>query len=293
MKNSDFTREKEAVALATANLEVEETTEMQGLDCQDELAEAEETEEDDLEEETVDSEEAEVTEETVKTFTYSEKEVTSEDGKFTLEMVETFSPETMITSGIQLFLRDKSTGDLKIGCDGCLKLDRDKIQNADNHTVMYIMKKFEVEFSDDSIELAWEKARELLNSGKMAKAVTSNSCTILQAYEEVIAEVHRRRLNPDINILKSGKPVYVVKEDEVWIETMKMAEILDSVGSGFKPATFCKRLAVAGAANGFKYIERTSHGYATNTAGNARYYKLKIPKEIQDKLQLSEVNENA
>lgn len=299
----------------------EETTEMQGIDCQDELAEAEEveeaedievteettemqelvwmdsleieTEEDDLVEKIVDSKEAEAMEEAVKTFTYSEEEVTSVDGKYRLEMVETFSPETMITSGIQLFLRDKSTGDLKIGCDGCLKLDKDKIQNADNHSVMYILKKFDVEFSDDSIQLAWAKARELLNSGKMAKAITSSSLTILEAFEEVVAEVYRRTLNPDYNIMKTGKPVYIVKQDLVWIETTKMAEVLEVVGSGYKPATFCKRLAVAGAANGFKYIEKTSHGYATNTNGNVRYYILKIPKEIQDKIQITEVNENA
>lgn len=219
-------------------------------------------------------------------FNYGNQEITSVDGEYVLEMVATVSPETMINSGVQLFLREKSTGRLMIGSDAGLKLDKKQIQDSVNHGVMYILKRFDVEFSEDSIIMAWKKARELLNNGKMTKAMESNSVTILDAYEGVVEEVYRRKSVPEYDITKLGKPVYIIKENEIMIETTKMAEILESTASGFKPATFCKRLAVAGAVDGFKYIERTSHGYARNTKNNVRYYILKVPKAIKEKLEI-------
>lgn len=217
-------------------------------------------------------------------FSYVNKEITSANGQYILEMVNTLTPETMLSSGVQFFLRDKLTGELLIGSESNLKLERDKILNSDNHTVMNVIKKYDIEFTEESIELAWTKARELLNTGKMVKVGTSSSLTILEAYRAVVIEILRRKHKNVDDTNKKGESDYLTENDELWIKTTKLAEILDYVDAGFKPATFCKRLAIAGGINGFDYITPTGHGYATNTNSNVRYYVLKIPKEFYEEL---------
>lgn len=217
-------------------------------------------------------------------FSYANKEITSANGQYILEMVNTLTPETMLSSGVQFFLREKLTGELLIGSECNLKIDRDKILNSDNHTVMNVIKKYDIGFTQKAIEMAWEKAKELLNTGKMIKVGTSSSLTILEAYRAVVIEVLRRKSKNTEELNQKGKSEYLTENDELWIKTTKLAEILDYVDAGFKPATFCKRLAIAGGINGFDYITPTGHGYATNTNSNVRYYVLKIPKEFYEEL---------
>lgn len=217
-------------------------------------------------------------------FSYVNEEILSVDGRYVLEMVDTVVPENMVSAGIQLFLRDKETGELMIGNDNNLTIRRNDILNSDTYMVMNVIKKYDVSFSEDTIIKAWNKARELLHSGKMKKVGTSSSMTILEAYKAVVMEIIRRKNNNTDNTGKMGVDDYVFNGREACIKTTELSNVLDIMETGYKPNTFNKRLYLASAVNNFDYIKPTGHGFAKNTNQNVRYYKYNIPQDFYEEL---------
>ena len=203
---------------------------------------------------------------------------------FALVMMPIYCQETKVMEGCKFYLEDIATGIPQIGVGREIRMEKDKIMGADNHSVMSSVNRFIINFSDDDLKLAFERAKIFLENAKSMVGV-SNSMNIIDAYREVISyAIEKASQEESAKVLEvDRKCKYNKKENIVAINDRYFKELVEEIGIGYTPVVFCKKLTMVEAHFGQKLILHNGGRYARNTVGNRRFYNFYIVEEIMGK----------
>lgn len=202
---------------------------------------------------------------------------------YALIIMPIFNAESLVVENCKLYLQNLETGIIHIGAGSELKIDKSKLLDATDHGVMRVLKKFTVNFTEDDMKLAFERAKIFLENIKTMVEVSS-SMTIQEAYTEVVqfaiekAAQEKGAKVMDVDI----KCKHDQKEQIVSVRDNYLQDVLDEVGAGFTKTVFCKKLCMLEAHYGVSLVIRNKGRYACNEAGNTRFYKFRIIDELFD-----------
>lgn len=202
-------------------------------------------------------------------------------GDYALIMMPLYDAESLVVEDCKLYLHNLETNMVHIGAGAELKIDKSKILSATDHGVMKILKRFTVNFTEDDMKIAYERAKTFLENVNTMVEI-STSMNIQQAYIEIVkfaiekAEQEKSAKVMDIEI----KCKYDEKAQVISIKDSYLQEILDEVGAGYTKVVFCKKLCMLEAHYGVSLIIRKKGRYTCNETGNNRFYKFIIVDEL-------------
>lgn len=223
-------------------------------------------------------------------------EIKSEDKRVTLcirdgyrlEMMPVYNADNMIVEKCKLFLVNSNTNIPMIGAGTEMQIAKEKIMSAHDHTVFNVVKKFIINFSDDDIKKAFDRAKEFLETSRSMLAF-NNSLNIIDAYREVVRraiEMSKSEDNAtDSKTTEGRRCKYNPEEKMVSIRDKYMKEILED--TGYTPVTFCKKICMTEACMGVEILKHHRGRYTYNEAGNQRFYKLWVIDEIMTETEVA------
>lgn len=200
---------------------------------------------------------------------------------FALVMMPIYCQESKLMEGCKFYLEDIVTGIPQIGASNEIRMEKDKIMGADNHSVMSSVNRFIINFSDDDLKLAFERAKIFLENAKNMVGVSS-SMNIIDAYREVIKFALEKAAQEEAAKVMDvdRKCKYIKKEDIVAISDKYFKELIEEIGIGYTPVVFCKKLTMVEAHYNQKLMLHNGGRYARNTGSNKRFYNFYIVTEL-------------
>lgn len=200
---------------------------------------------------------------------------------YALIIMPVFNAESLVVENCKLYLQNFETGMVHIGAGSELKIDKSKLLDATDHGVMRVLRKFTVNFTEDDMKLAFERAKIFMENIKTMVAVSS-SMTIQQAYVEVVNfAIEKAKQEKGAKVMeKDIHCKYNEKEQIVSVRDNYLQDVLDEVGAGFTKTIFCKKLCLLEAHYGVSLVIRNKGRYSCNEAGNTRFYKFNLVDEL-------------
>lgn len=199
--------------------------------------------------------------------------VLCKSGDYFLNIMGVVNRTTKRMKGYKLFLSD-TTGMVYIGSGEELVISKERLKGADNIDVLNIVNQFQVNFSEDNLKTAYERAKKFMEVSKQA------SCDDL---EKNIVEVYREVIACAMNCAKEEEKRLDIKYDEVTkvvsIRDKNMQEVLDRIDPNYTKVKFCKKLVLMEDLIDEKIIIRNrsgNKGYGYNETANKMYYKFRI-----------------
>lgn len=206
-----------------------------------------------------------------------------EKENFRLVMIPLYNAESLIVQNCKIFLVNANSNVPYIGAGSEMQIAKEKIMTATDHTVFNIIKKFVVNFSEDDIKLAFERAKTFLETSPNMLAVNS-SLNIIDAYREIVRRSIQRseaEENTSDSRISEGRLCEYDREKKlVKIRDKCMREILED--TGYTPITFCKKLCMTEVCTGYKILIHQQGRYTVNETGNQRFYKLRVIDELME-----------
>lgn len=199
---------------------------------------------------------------------------------YRLEMVPVYNADNMVVEKCKLFLVNEADNVPMIGAGTEIQVGKEKIMTAEDYNVLYMIKKFVINFEENDIKLAFERARKFLETSRSMLAL-NNSLNIIDAYREVVRRAIKMSKSEDN--ATDGKNTegrrckYDPENKMVSIRDSYMKEIMED--TGYTPVTFCKKLCLAGVSLGVSFLKCSKGRYAYNETGNQRFYKLYVVDE--------------
>lgn len=208
-----------------------------------------------------------------------------ENGGYYVTMQIVVEEETLKVEGCKFYLTNAQTMLPCIGSSSELKLTKQKIMSAVDHSVMNILNQFDVNFSEDNRKLAFERAKEFIEVGEK-RTMYNRGQDIMSAYVDLMnyAKKEAKREDKDVTIPEDRKNYKIeVKDGQeiVCILAEHMQQALDDIDVGYTKAIFCKKLQMVSAHYGKTFvIKGRKTGYGCNTTNNIRYYKFNVVDEV-------------
>ena len=200
---------------------------------------------------------------------------------YALMMMPLYNAESLIVENCRFYLVNLITNEPMIGSGSELRLEKNKILGAADNSVMRNINRFTISFTEDDMELAFERAKIYLEN--MTEMVSvSSSMTIQEAYCEVVLfAIDKATQEKGAQIMDvDRKCKFDKKEQIVYIRDNYLKDLLEEIGAGFTPIVFCKKLCMLEAHYGKQMIIKNKGRYACNSAGNVRFYKFRIVEEL-------------
>lgn len=198
---------------------------------------------------------------------------------YKLYMMPAVDTATMIVEGCKFYLEHE--GQLMIGAGHELSISKERILRASDHAIMGILNKYAVNFTEDDLKIAFERARRFLENMR-EMALRKNSLSIQEAYAEVIRFAKYQSDQEDLNELRQRNCKYDREEQTVSIRDNYFQTVLDRVESGYTKVVFCKKLAMVAQHYGKELLISNKGRYTFNETGNNRWYKLKVVDELMN-----------
>lgn len=196
-------------------------------------------------------------------------------GEYQLNMQVCGDMTTMQSEGCKLYLTDVKTGKLYISSSSEITISRARLLSAIDHTVMGVLSTFLVNFGEDDMKKAYERATQYL---KVVKNITKtpSSRNIQDIFVDIVDSAKRKAQEASISEEPSDDYKYNEQEGTVAILSSQMQKLLDEVDAGCTKTVFCKKLRMVEQHIGKKIIisNRGGTGYGYNDTNNRRYYKF-------------------
>ena len=199
---------------------------------------------------------------------------------YKLYMMPVMDSTTMIIEGCKFYLENE--GRLMIGAEHELSISKDMLIKATDHTVLSILNKYALNFTEDDLKRAFERARMFVEK-MIDMASHSSSLNIQETYAEVIRYARDKAAEEKYNKgLIESKCRYNPKERIVSIRDSFLQTVLDEIESGYTKIIFCKKLALLAQHYGKELMISNKGRYTFNETGNVRWYKLRVVDEWLD-----------
>lgn len=207
---------------------------------------------------------------------------------YRLEMVPVYNADNMVVEKCKMFLVDEADNVPMIGAGAEVQVGKEKIMGADDFCVLYVIKKFVINFEETDIELAFERARKFLETSRSMVAL-NNSLNIIDAYREVVRRAIKMSKSEDNTTDSKNTEGRQCKYDPenriVSVRDTYMKKIMED--TGYTPVTFCKKLRLAEASMGVNFLKCSKGRYAYNETGNQRFYKLYVVDEYMEESEVA------
>lgn len=229
----------------------------------------------------VESKTVETTNETLPEIHAGDKKalLCTKDG-YNLYMMPVMDSTTMIIEGCKFYLEHE--GLLMIGAEHELSISKDMLLRASDHAILNNLNKYAVNFTEDDLKRAFERARRFLENVKEL-ASHKNSLSIQEAYAEVVRFAKDKSEQEYLDGLQKYNCKYDSEERTVSIRDSFFQTVLDEIGSGYTKIVFCKKLAILAQHYGKELLISNKGRYTFNETGNNRWYKLRIVDEWLNK----------
>lgn len=200
---------------------------------------------------------------------------------YKLEIMPVYNAENLIVESCKLFLVQIATNTPMLGAGRELQLDKNKILDATDHSIFKVIRKFLINFTEDDLKLAFERAKLFLENSTNMVGINS-SMNIMDAYREAVCFAIEKAGQEDKSTMtqEERRCKYDKENKIVSIRDKYMKELLEEIGSGYTPVIFCKKLCMTEAYLGESILIHNRGRYACNEAGNQRFYKLKVIDEL-------------
>lgn len=200
---------------------------------------------------------------------------------YKLEIMPVYNAENLIVESCKLFLVKIATNTPMLGAGRELQLDKNKILDATDHSIFKVIRKFLINFTEDDMKLAFERAKLFLENSTNMVGMNS-SMNIMDAYREAVCFAIEKAGQEDKSTMtqEERRCKYDKENKIVSIRDKYMKELLEEIGSGYTPVIFCKKLCMTEAYLGESILIHNRGRYACNEAGNQRFYKLKVIDEL-------------
>ena len=207
---------------------------------------------------------------------------------YRLEMVPVYNADNMVVEKCKLFLVNEAYNVPMIGAGAEVQVGKEKIMGADDYNVLYVIKKFVINFEENDIKLAFERATKFLKASRSMVAL-NNSLNIIDAYREVVRRAIKMFKSED-NATDSknteGRQCKYDPENRiVSVRDTYMKKIMED--TGYTPVTFCKKLRLAEVSMGVNFLKCSKGRYAYNETGNQRFYKLYVVDEYMEESEVA------
>lgn len=207
---------------------------------------------------------------------------------YRLEMIPVYNADNMVVEKCKMFLVNEADNVPMIGAGAEVQIGKEKIMGADDFCVLYVIKKFVINFEDNDIKLAFERARKFLETSRSMVAL-NNSLNIIDAYREVVRRAIKMSKSED-NATDSknteGRQCKYDPENKiVSVRDTYMKKIMED--TGYTPVTFCKKLRLAEVSMGVNFLKCSKGRYAYNETGNQRFYKLYVVDEYMEESEVA------
>lgn len=207
---------------------------------------------------------------------------------YRLEMIPVYNADNMVVEKCKMFLVNEADNVPMIGAGAEVQIGKEKIMGADDFCVLYVIKKFVINFEDNDIKLAFERARKFLETSRSMVAL-NNSLNIIDAYREVVRRAIKMSKSED-NATDSknteGRQCKYDPENRiVSVRDTCMKKIMED--TGYTPVTFCKKLRLAEVSMGVNFLKCSKGRYAYNETGNQRFYKLYVVDEYMEESEVA------
>lgn len=207
---------------------------------------------------------------------------------YRLEMVPVYNADNMVVEKCKLFLVNEAHNVPMIGAGAEVQVGKEKIMDADDYNVLYVIKKFVINFEENDIKLAFERATKFLETSRSIVAL-NNSLNIIDAYREVVRRAIKMSKSED-NATDSknteGRQCKYDPENRiVSVRDTYMKKIMED--TGYTPVTFCKKLRLAEVSMGVNFLKCSKGRYAYNETGNQRFYKLYVVDEYMEESEVA------
>lgn len=207
---------------------------------------------------------------------------------YRLEMIPVYNADNMVVEKCKMFLVNEADNVPMIGAGAEVQIGKEKIMGADDFCVLYVIKKFVINFEDNDIKLAFERARKFLETSRSMVAL-NNSLNIIDAYREVVRRTIKMSKSED-NATDSknteGRQCKYDPENRiVSVRDTCMKKIMED--TGYTPVTFCKKLRLAEVSMGVNFLKCSKGRYAYNETGNQRFYKLYVVDEYMEESEVA------
>ena len=218
------------------------------------------------------------------------------------------------SDGCRMYLSKVDTGEVYLSENAEIKVSREKILMAVDHSVMNVISNFIVNFTEDDKKVAFERAKKYLEIASNATDISSSrgilnilkdvvAFTMNAAVEEetsgisegIVNELYLCVLHPNLIEYTAAtksqnadtKCVYYKYKVDIDAGTIAVIadhfqKVLDAVDAGCTKTVFCKKLRILEAHYGKKIIisNRNGSGFGFNDTNNRRYYKFRIIEGI-------------
>lgn len=204
--------------------------------------------------------------------------------QYAVNMQLIIDPVNKQTKGCKFFLIDMFSGKICINSDSEISSKKEKILEATDHTVMNLLNGFDINVTEDTKKLAFERATEFLQNCKGTVYAPSS-----ESVEDVLRDLQKTAVmnakEEIVNGVKASLRKYEFNPEEstIAIRASHFQKLLDEVGSGYSPIVFCKKVRMLEAVIEKEIIitNRKGYGYGFNTTGNIRYYKFHIMDDAE------------
>jgi ssDNA-specific exonuclease RecJ len=192
---------------------------------------------------------------------------------------------TMQNEGCRIYLVNTITKTRYIGAENEIRIAKETILNARNYEIMYPIKRFNIEISEDQLKQAFDRAKEFLEKSKKP-LFDDTTATIGEAYVRVVEyalQCAKAEADSEDIIQEKRKFIYNKKEKTIMIYTGIFNDMLKHLDLNYTQKIFNRKLKMLETDMGVQliYTNRSEgKGYGWNTTGNVRYYKYALNEEL-------------
>lgn len=185
------------------------------------------------------------------------------------------------SDGCRMYLSKVDTGEVYLSENAEIKVSREKILMAVDHSVMNVISNFIVNFTEDDKKVAFERAKKYLEIASNATDISS-SRGILNILKDVVAFTMNAAVEEETSGISEGKYKVDIDAGTIAVIADHFQKVLDAVDAGCTKTVFCKKLRILEAHYGKKIIisNRNGSGFGFNDTNNRRYYKFRIIEGI-------------
>jgi hypothetical protein len=205
--------------------------------------------------------------------------------EYSIRMMCITNKTTMQNEGCKIYLVNTITKTRYIGAENEIRIAKETILNARGYEIMYPIKRFNIEISEDQLKQAFDRAKEFLEKSKKP-LFDDTTVTIGEAYVRVVEyALQCAKAEADCKdiIQEKRKFIYNKKEKTIMIYTGIFNDILRDLDLNYTQKIFNRKLKMLETDMGVQliYTNRSEgKGYGWNTTGNIRYYKYALNEEL-------------
>lgn len=192
---------------------------------------------------------------------------TAEGSIFLQVMVDAASG---IVTGCQYYRVDEN-GVPMLSSDTLVKISKSRIESSIDHTILYILRNFNLKITEDNIKEAFDKSKEMIRD-QSRRTVTGGS-DIVEIYREMM-RLAISEANAETEVKGIQERHFVLTADYIAIRTNWLEKVLEMI-EPVNRKRFLYNLSIIETHMKTKIIiSNRTGGYAYNSTGNVRYYRF-------------------